>query len=118
MRKAQPPFTVSDVGQVAAAASLGNREELRRRVEANAAGRHHLQGALAERSLGHTESHTNFVYFELGIPADEAADRFTALGVIVRPMSGGWLRVTIGSESENRRFVEALDRVLADAGRR
>jgi histidinol-phosphate aminotransferase len=117
MRKAQPPFTVSDVGQVAATASLRNRDELKRRVEANAAGRHHLQGALAERSLAHTESHTNFVYFELGIPADEAADRFTSHGVIVRPMSGGWLRVTIGNDPENRRFVEALDRVLGDTGR-
>ena len=114
MRKAQPPFTVSDVGQVAATASLGNRDELRRRVEANAAGRHHLLGALAERSLPHTESHTNFVYFELEVPADEASDMFTSFGVIVRPMSGGWLRVTIGNDSENRRFVEALDRVMAN----
>jgi histidinol-phosphate/aromatic aminotransferase/cobyric acid decarboxylase-like protein len=35
------------------------------------------------------------------------------LGVIVRPMSEGWLRVTIGSDEENRRFVAALDTVLA-----
>jgi histidinol-phosphate/aromatic aminotransferase/cobyric acid decarboxylase-like protein len=27
-------------------------------------------------------------------------------------MSGSWLRVTIGSEEENRRFVEALDVIL------
>jgi histidinol-phosphate/aromatic aminotransferase/cobyric acid decarboxylase-like protein len=27
-------------------------------------------------------------------------------------MSDGWLRVTIGSAKENRRFVQALDEVL------
>jgi histidinol-phosphate aminotransferase len=113
LRKAQPPFTVSDVAQVAAVASLGNPEELRRRVDANAAGRHHLQGALSERSLPHTESQANFVFLELEVPADDAANLFTSMGVIVRPMSGGWLRVTVGSPSDNRRFIEALDEVLA-----
>jgi histidinol-phosphate aminotransferase len=69
---------------------------------------------LAERSLPHSESQANFVYFELPIDAASAAERFTARGVIIRPMSDGWVRVTIGSEQENRRFVETLDQVLAD----
>jgi histidinol-phosphate aminotransferase len=113
LRKAQPPFTVGQVAQAAASASLGDRAELERRKAANEAARHQLQGALAERSLPHTESHANFVYFELAIDAAEAAERFTNRGVIIRPMSGGWLRVTIGSEEENRRFVDTLDQVLA-----
>jgi histidinol-phosphate aminotransferase len=113
LRKAQPPFTVGQVAQAAASASLGDRAELERRKAANEAARHQLQGALAERSLPHTESQANFVYFELAIDAVEAAERFTNRGVIIRPMSGGWLRVTIGSEEENRRFVDTLDQVLA-----
>jgi histidinol-phosphate aminotransferase len=112
LRKAQPPFTVAQVAQVAAAASLQKRGELERRARANAAARHQLLGVLAERSLQHTRSEANFVYFALEVPADDAADRFSKLGVIVRPMGGGWLRVTIGTEHENRRFVEALDQVL------
>ena len=114
LRKAQAPFTVTQIAQVAAAASLQDREELARRVKANEAARHQLVEVLEERSLPHTRSQANFVYFELDMPGETAADRFTGLGVIVRPMSGGWLRVTIGSEAENRRFVEALDEVLAD----
>jgi histidinol-phosphate aminotransferase len=113
LRKAQPPFTVGQVASAAAAASLRDRVELERRQEANEAGRHQLQGVLAERSLPHTESQANFVYFELGVEAAEAAEMFATHGVIIRPMSGGWLRVTVGSEGENRRFVQALDRVLA-----
>jgi histidinol-phosphate aminotransferase len=67
---------------------------------------------LTERSLPHAESQANFVYFELPIDAGESADLFMRQGVIVRPMSDGWLRVTIGSAKENRRFVQALDEVL------
>jgi histidinol-phosphate aminotransferase len=113
LRKAQPPFTVGQVAQAAAAASLGDRAELERRRTANASGRHHLQGVLAERSLPHSESQANFVYFELPVPSGESGDLFMRKGVIVRPMSGGWLRVTVGAELENRRFVTALDEVLA-----
>ena len=113
LRKAQAPFTVSQIAQVAAVASLQDRGELERRVKANEAARHQLLGVLAERSLPHTESHANFLYFEIGLPGEEAAARFTERGVIVRPMSGGWLRVTIGAEHENQRLVEALDGVLS-----
>lgn len=113
LRKAQAPFTVTQIAQVAATASLRDRAELERRVKANEAARHQLLGALAERSLPHTESQANFVFFELGMPGEDAASELTRRGVIVRPMSGGWLRVTIGNDQENRRFLEALDEVLA-----
>jgi histidinol-phosphate aminotransferase len=113
LRKAQAPFTVTEVAQIAATASLADPAELQRRIEANAAARHHLLGAIAERSLPHTESHTNFVYLEVPLPADAAAKMLGGRGVIVRPMSGGWLRVTIGTPAENQRFLVALDEVLA-----
>jgi histidinol-phosphate aminotransferase len=72
-----------------------------------------MSGVLEERMLPHTESHANFVYFELAMPGEAAAALFAESGVIVRPMSGGWLRVTIGSDGENQRMVQALDRVLS-----
>ncbi len=111
--KAQPPFSVGRLAQVAAAASLGQPEEVRRRTEANAAGRRHLLGVLAERGVAHSETQTNFVYCQLGDDSAAMARAFTARGVIIRPMSGGWIRVTIGTDAENRRFVTALDSVLS-----
>jgi histidinol-phosphate aminotransferase len=113
LRKAQPPFTVGQVAQAAAAASLRDKAELERRRAVNAFALHQLQGVLAERSLPHSRSQANFVYFELPIEAGAGAELFMRRGVIVRPMSGGWLRVTVGAEEENRRFVEALDQTLA-----
>ncbi len=113
LRKMQQPLTVNAVAQAAALASLGQPGELKRRARENAAGRHHLVGVMDERGLEHGESHTNFVYFKM--PSDDSrvvSREFTARGVIIRPMSSGWMRVTVGTEMENRRFVEVLDEVL------
>lgn len=112
LRKVQAPLTVNRVAQVAARASLGQPDELERRRSENAAHRHHLVGVLSERGISMAESHTNFIYFELGDRADDVVERMTASGVIIRGMGGGWVRVTIGSDEENRRFVEALDSAL------
>lgn len=113
LRKAQAPLTVSKVAQVAASATLGQPEELARRRDLNEARRHHVVGALSERGLDAAESHTNFVYFYLGDDTDELVEEMTTRGVLIRPMSGGWVRATIGNEQENRRFLEALDSALS-----
>lgn len=109
LRKVQAPLTVSRVAQAGALASLGQPDELARRRDENAARRHHLTGALAERDITLADSHTNFVYFDLGDEAERIVADMTAKGVLIRPMSGGWVRATIGNDEENRRFVEALD---------
>jgi histidinol-phosphate aminotransferase len=114
LRKVQAPLTVNQVAQAAAIASLGNPEELQRRQSVNSARRHHLVGALAERDIRMAESHTNFIYFELGENADEIVAAMTAQGVIIRGMGPGWVRVTIGDDEENRRFLDALDAAMKD----
>lgn len=116
VRKVQPPLTVSTMAQVAARASLGQPEELERRREANAARRHHVVGALAERGLETAESHTNFVYFEVGEHADQFVEAMMAQGVLIRGMESGWVRVTLGDEHENKRFVAALDQAMDGFG--
>lgn len=113
IRKAQAPLSVNQVAQAAARASLGQSDELQRRVVENAAGRHHLLGVMAERDLDHARSQTNFVFFRM--PGDDShatAGEFAKRGVIIRPMSRGWMRVTVGSRSENERFVTVLDDVI------
>ncbi len=114
LRRTQAPFTVSSVAQAAAMASLRDEAEMKRRVDANAAGRHHLAGVLSERGLDHADSHTNFVYFRLGEDSQAVASSFVRRGVIVRPLSSGWIRVTIGTPHENERFVSALDGAIAE----
>ena len=116
IRKAQQPLTVNQPAQAAALASLGRPDEITRRAKANARARGRLLDAFAERGLPHAESHANFIFFRLGGDSRAAAAQLMERGVIIRPMPGGWARVTVGAEAENRRFVEALDETLELAG--
>lgn len=111
LRKIQAPFSVSQIAQVAATASLGNDAELDRRIESNRAERANLCAALDERGIRFARSQTNFVLAHLGDQAEDIGDAFSRQGVIIRPISGGWARVTIGTPDENRRFLEALDQI-------
>ena len=114
LRRTQAPFTVSAAAQAAAIASLSDDAEMMRRVNANVAGRHHLAGVFSERGLEYGDSQTNFVYFRLGDDSEAVASSFLRQGVIVRPLSGGWIRVTIGTPTENERFVSALDGAISE----
>lgn len=109
MRRAQAPFTVTQPGQAAAAASLGDPGRLAARVEDNARGRRLLLDALEDREISHADSQANFVWFH-----SRAEDPFLAYvgeGIIVRTFGDRWVRVTVGTAEENTRFLEALDRV-------
>jgi histidinol-phosphate aminotransferase len=74
-----------------------------------------VQG-LERLRLEYIPSHGNFVTFNVG---DGAAvfQKLLRAGVIVRPLASygmpRHLRVTIGLESENTRFLAALERALS-----
>jgi histidinol-phosphate aminotransferase len=70
---------------------------------------------MAERDLPYVESHTNFVFFKPGDDSRRVTEEFTKRGVIIRPMSRGWVRVTVGTGDENKMFVAVLDEVLGSA---
>jgi histidinol-phosphate aminotransferase len=118
LRKVQAPFTVSDVAQAAAVEALRHPARVAERVRLNAAGIDLLHEELTRRRIVHCESQTNFVFLRLGEDETLAHQLLLRRGVIVRPLSGGWLRVTVGTEPENRRFLGSLDAVLSDANLR
>lgn len=109
MRRAQAPFTVTQVGQAGARASLGNPGLLAARVEDNARGRRLLLDALADRGIPHADSQANFVWFESG--ARDPSIAYIEAGIIVRTFGNEWVRVTVGTDEENRRFLAALDAI-------
>lgn len=109
LRKAQGPFSVTDMGQAGAVASLADKRELARRIRSIAAGRETVETALARLGVEYVPSQANFVYFRLGAGKEEIATAFLHHAVILRLFSGGWLRVTVGTDDENRRFLEALE---------
>ncbi len=112
LRTTQPPFAVTTPAQAAALVALSLQDRVSQRCEANAKGREHLSAELSNRGYRIAPSQANFVYFE---PEGSAAGLFDSLlaeGVIVRVLGAG-VRVTVGTDQENERFLEALDHVLS-----
>jgi histidinol-phosphate aminotransferase len=121
IRKVQKPFDVSRPAQDAAVASLDDVAELARRKQANAAARDQLVAGLVEHGLDPvTPAVANFVFVELGGDARPLFGALLEEGVIIRPVAAfgaaNAIRVTVGSEEENRIFLDALPRALARAG--
>ena len=110
------PFNLNRLSAVAGPIALHDREWLARCVQANAAQRAMLTGQLAARGLAPVPSQANFVLVDVGVDADELFNRLMAVGVLVRPATAfGYpthIRVTVGTDTQNRRFLAALDEVL------
>ncbi len=118
MNRVRQPFNVSNVAQAGAIAALGDRNFVRESFLVNQRGMAQLTRGLDGLGLSFIPSAGNFVTFR----APDAAgvfQRLLRLGVIVRPIAGyglpDYLRVTVGLEEENARFLEALAQALRGA---
>ncbi len=112
LRKAQLPFGVTAMAEQAAIASLAGEHELLRRVEVLVQERSRVVDALRAMSYNHPDAQGNFVWLPLGIRADAFAGATEAAGVIVRPFAGEGVRVTIGEQRANDRWLAVLDDFL------
>jgi histidinol-phosphate aminotransferase len=121
MERVRSPFNTSRVAQAAALGALEDHEHVTRSRQAAREGREYLEAEFRRRGWSFVPSVTNFVLLDLRRDAEEIHQRLMERGVICRPM-GPYrlptsLRVTAGTEIENRRFLEALDEVLGQSGR-
>lgn len=111
MNRVRQPFNCNNLALAGAIAALDDAEFLTESYKLNAAGMQQIVAGLDALGLKHLPSHANFVTFHI---ADAAGvnQKLLKQGVIVRPLAGyamhDWLRVTIGTEAENARFLEAL----------
>lgn len=117
MNRVRQPFNVNDPSMFAALAALEDREHIARSVTLNQAGMQMLEAGFKRLGLDYIPSIANFLTFDTGGSGAEVYEALLHRGVIVRPIGGyglpAHLRVTIGTEAENTRFLEALEGVLA-----
>jgi histidinol-phosphate aminotransferase len=112
------PFFCNAVAQAAAVEALDHQDAVADRVVRTVAARIEMDERLRALGLEPADSQANFCWFDLGEDRDEDAvvSGLAQEGVIVRAGSAlgrpGALRVTYGTPDENRRFLEALERVL------
>ena len=115
MNRVRQPFNVNNLAIAAAIAALDDHLFVAESYELNRRGMEQLVAGVKRLGLEHIPSHGNFVTFRAGDGAG-VNQKLLKQGVIVRPIGGyglpEWLRVTIGTEPENARFLEALERAL------
>ncbi len=111
LNRVRQPFNVTNVGLAAAVAALGDQDFVRASAAANAAGLRQMEEAFDQAGIEYIRSYANFIAFRAGDAAG-VNRRLLEQGIIVRPIAAyamaEWLRVSIGLESENARFIDAL----------
>jgi histidinol-phosphate aminotransferase len=118
MNRVRQPFNVNSVAQAAAVAALQDEAFVRQTNELNRRGMAQITQGLTGLGLEYIPSYGNFVSFKIGNGMKNYR-RLLELGVIVRPVASydmpEYLRVSIGLESENEKFLTALEQVLGEA---
>lgn len=111
LRRLQPPFATTNISLAAAREALRHQNLVTDRVKANAAGRDQLATGLRALDIDCPDSQTNFVL--MGPVGDAAglSEKMLHRGVIVRPF-GDHIRVTVGTDAENGRFLATLEELL------
>lgn len=116
LNRVRQPFNVNSLALVAACVALDDEQYLSEGRRLNRAGMLQLESGLRELGLKWIPSRGNFLAVDLGRDAAPINTGLLREGVIVRPIAGydmpTFLRVSIGTEQENTRFLEALRVVL------
>lgn len=109
LRQTQSPFAVTTLAQQAALASLESEAEtqLMARVKDIVIERDRVAAELAAMGYDVPPTQANFVWVRMGADTMAWAEGCAERKVIVRPFEGSGSRVTIGTPSENDRFLAA-----------
>lgn len=118
LNRVRQPFNVNAMAQAAALAALDDEAHIRQTVEVNQAGMQQLTAAFRALGLEWIESVGNFVSVDVGRDAMAIDQQLLQHGVITRPVANynmpTHLRISIGTEAENQRCIEALEQVLGN----
>jgi histidinol-phosphate aminotransferase len=128
MNRVRPPFNVNSFALAAAIASLNDVEYVAESKAVNDAGMRYLTQSFDALGLPYIPSVGNFISFEIpimangksvGINAAEVNEQLLAGGIIIRPIANyempSYLRVSIGTQSENETFIAKLTSILLEA---
>ncbi len=113
MDKIRAPFNTNAIAQLAAAAALKDRAHVGKTKQINNAGKKYLYKELSSLGIRYVPTEANFIYMLLDKDSKEVYESLLKKGIIARPMGPRELRVTIGLPEENKRFINAIKKVLS-----
>jgi histidinol-phosphate aminotransferase len=117
LQKTRQPFNANSIAQAGALAGIYDDEYMRKTRELTHEGREFLQSAFASMGLEFVPSAANFVLVRVG-DGDKVFEALLRRGLIVRAMRSyklpQWIRVSVGTMDQNRRFVAELERLNSE----
>jgi len=120
INRVRQPFNVNSFALAAATAALGDHDFLNQTRTLNYDGMAQLEAGCTALGLSWIPSRANFISICVNTDVKRQGAKvfqdLLKLGVIVRPIAGygmpEYIRVSIGTFAENKRFLEALSQVL------
>jgi histidinol-phosphate aminotransferase len=116
LERVRLPINTNAAAQTAALAALRDDEHYRYVVEANAAGRELYYKTLEKWDVAYIPTQCNFIMLDTGRDSAETVNEYLKNGIMLR---GGaefgmptWLRITIGTERENKKVLDILGKIL------
>ncbi len=110
VERVRAPFNVNALAQAAAVAALQDAAHVRKVVALARRERTWVAAQLAKRKFQVVPSQANFVL--VAVPWGTGQVWFQELmkqGVIVRPMPGPYVRITVGTREQDARLLKAID---------
>ena len=116
LNRVRQPFNVNSLALVAAEAALQDKAHLQASITLNQLGMQQLTAAFTAMKLDWIPSAGNFICVDCGQEAAPVYQLLLREGVIVRPVANyglpQHLRITISTETDNQRLIQALEKVL------
>ena len=116
LNQVREPFNVNMLAQFAATAALEDKKHVLRSQKLIKEGRQFLCDEFKKMKLFYVPSVTNFVLFNVGEKSFQIYNKLMRKGIIVREMSAwglkNFLRVTVGTNKENRLFLKYLKKFI------
>jgi histidinol-phosphate aminotransferase len=120
LHKVRQPFNINQMALVGAEAALGDDEFYKKTLSLTEKGKKYLSVEVDKMGCSCFHSHTNFFLIDVRGDATVLYEAMLRRGVIVRSMSAygfpDFIRINIGTEQENNRFLIALRESLAECG--
>ena len=117
LQKTRQPFNANSIAQAGALAGIYDDEYMRETRELTHEGREFLQSTFLSMGLEFVPSAANFVLVRVG-DGDKVVEALLRRGLIVRAMRSyklpEWIRVSVGTMDQNRRFVAELQHLNSE----
>lgn len=116
LMKLRVSFNVNRIAQYAGIAALDDEEHIKRGIEVNEEGKQFLYDAYKKLGLFYLQTYANFIFVDFPRDSKLIFEELQRRGIITRTIKEydfpNALRITIGTEKQNRRLIRELKKIL------